>query len=195
MKNNLQIISSLLDLQEGYVKENNTAVNVLRESQNRVLSMAMVHEMLYQSEDLSNINCTDYINNLTFNLFDAYNVKNNITLLQDNDDIYLNIETSIPVGLIISELVSNCLKYAFPDDQTGELFISLKDDYEKFKLIISDDGVGLPENFDFNDPDSTLGIRLVKSLVNQLDGTIELDRKGGTKYIIDFKEQIYKRRL
>lgn len=157
--------------------------------------MAMVHEMLYQSEDLSNINCTDYINNLTFNLFDAYNVKNNITLLQDNDDIYLNIETSIPVGLIISELVSNCLKYAFPDDQTGELFISLKDDYEKFKLIISDDGVGLPENFDFNDPDSTLGIRLVKSLVNQLDGTIELDRKGGTKYIIDFKEQIYKRRL
>ena len=195
MKNNLQIISSLLDLQEGYVKENNTAVNVLRESQNRVLSMAMVHEMLYQSEDLSNINCTDYINNLAFNLFDAYNVKNNITLLQDNDDIYLNIETSIPVGLIISELVSNSLKYAFPDDQTGELFISLKDDYEKFKLIISDDGVGLPENFDFNDPDSTLGIRLVKSLVNQLDGTIELDRKGGTKYIIDFKEQIYKRRL
>lgn len=195
VKNNLQIISSLLDLQEGYVKENNTAVNVLRESQNRVLSMAMVHEMLYQSEDLSNINCTDYINNLAFNLFDAYNVKNNITLLQDNDDIYLNIETSIPVGLIISELVSNSLKYAFPDDQTGELFISLKDDYEKFKLIISDDGVGLPEKFDFNDPDSTLGIKLVKSLVNQLDGTIELDRKGGTKYIIDFKEQIYKRRL
>lgn len=195
VKNNLQIISSLLELQETYVKEDNTAVNVLHESQNRVLSMAMIHEMLYQSKDLNHINFSDYIRNLVSNLLTSYTVKTNITPLINVDKTFLNIETSIPLGLIISELISNSLKYAFPDDKTGELSISLKSDNKEYKLIISDNGIGFPEDIDIRNVESTLGLRLVNSLVKQIDGTIKLDRSQGTKYTIKFKEQEYEKRV
>ncbi|MCE5214941.1 MAG: PAS domain S-box protein, partial [Methanobacterium sp.] len=114
VKNNLQIISSLLDLQEDYVSEDATAVNVLKESQNRVLSMAMIHEMIYQSKDLSHINFADYIRNLISNLFHSYGAGANINSQLNVEEIFLNIETAIPLGLLITELVSNSLKYAFP---------------------------------------------------------------------------------
>ena len=122
VKNNLQIISSLLSLQEIYVQEDVKAVNVLKESQNRVLSMATVHEMLYQSDDISRINFSYYIKKLTANIFHSYHIN---SMPQINvDQIYLNIETSIPLGLIISELVSNSLKYAFPDDKIGNITVN-----------------------------------------------------------------------
>jgi PAS domain S-box-containing protein len=192
VKNNLQIISSLLDLQEIYVKEDPTAVKVLEESKNRVISMAIIHEMLYQSKDLNYINFSDYIRNMVTNLFDSYGAKN--TLLEINvEEIYLNIETSVPLGLIISELVSNSLKYAFPEKK-GTISIELQPKNKKYELIISDNGVGIPEEIDFN-TESTLGLRLVKSLVNQLDGTIELDKSHGTKYTIKFQELQYKKRM
>jgi two-component system, sensor histidine kinase PdtaS len=195
VKNNLQIISSLLDLQEVYVKEDATAVNVLRESQNRVLSMAMIHEMLYQSKDLSHINFSDYIRSLVSNLFHSYNVKNTATPIINVEQISLNIETAVPCGLIISELVSNSLKYAYPEDATGELFISLESHDNGYKLVISDNGIGFPEKLDFKNVESSLGLQLVNSLVNQLDGTIELDRSNGTKFTIKFKELKYKERI
>lgn len=195
VKNNLQIISSLLDLQEVYVKEDPTAVNVLRESQNRVLSMAMIHEMLYQSTDLSHIDFSDYIRNMVSNLFHTYGVKNRITTVTDVKKAFLNVETSVPLGLIISELVSNSLKYAFPGDRGGKLLVSLHGKDEKFELIIEDDGVGLPENFDFRNVETSLGLRLVNSLVNQLDGSIELDKSNGTKFIIRFCELEYQERM
>jgi PAS domain S-box-containing protein len=192
VKNNLQIISSLLDLQEVYVVDNPTAVNLLKESQNRVLSMAMIHEMIYQSEDLSHINFPDYIKSLISNLFDSYNVKA-IQPIIDVEDIYLNIETSVPLGLIISEIVSNSLKYAFPENK-GTISIELQPKKDKFKLTIKDNGVGIPPEIDF-ETESTLGLRLVKSLVGQLDGTIELDKSHGTKYTIKFQELQYKKRM
>ena len=195
VKNNLQIISSLLELQQEYVKDDLTAVNVLKESQNRVLSMAMLHEMLYQSKDLSHINFSDYIKNLISNLLYSYSTKNNIKPIISVENIFLNIETSVPCGLIISELVSNSLKYAYPNNKTGELSISLKSLNKEFELIISDNGIGFPEELDFRNIESSLGLKLVNSLVNQLDGSIELDRSQGTEFTIKFKELKYKTRI
>ncbi|MCE5213416.1 MAG: histidine kinase, partial [Methanobacterium sp.] len=194
VKNNLQIISSLLDLQEDYVKEDPSAVSVLEESKNRVISMAMIHEMIYQSEDLSHINFADYIRNLTSNLFQSYGAGFNITSELNVERICLNIETSIPLGLLITELVSNSLKYAFPEAKEGNITIELHQKNNIYELIIGDNGVGIPEEIDFN-TESTLGLRLVPSLVHQLDGTIQLDRNQGTKYTIKFKELKYKERI
>jgi PAS domain S-box-containing protein len=195
VKNNLQIISSLLFLQEEYVKEDPKAVNVLQESQNRILSMAMLHEMLYQSPDLSQINFSNYIRNLVSNLFNSYCIKNEINPVINVDNIYLNMETAVPCGLIISELVSNSLKYASSDDTTVKLIISLQKLKDELELIISDDGVGFPENLDFRNIKSSLGLKLVNSLVKQLDGSIELDRSRGTEFKIKFKELKYKQRI
>ena len=195
VKNNLQIISSLLDLQEDYVKGDLKAVNVLQESQNRVSSMAMLHEMLYQSKDLSQINFSDYIRNLVSNLFNSYNIKKKITPVINVDDIYLNMDTAIPCGLIISELVSNILKYAYPGDNVGELNISFRSLNNRLELVISDEGIGFPEDLDFRNIESSLGLKLVNSLVKQLDGTIDLDVSQGTKFNIKFNELKYKERM
>lgn len=195
VKNNLQIISSLLDLQEDYVKKDLEAVNVLKESQNRVLSMAMIHEMIYQSNDIGHINFSDYIKNLTTNLFHSYKSKPNINSIINVEPVYLNIETSVPLGLIISELVSNSLKYAFPESEDGEISIKLHKQNRGYELIISDNGIGIPKTIDFKNNTTTLGLRLVNILVNQLDGSIELDRTEGTKYTIKFQELIYNKRI
>ena len=194
VKNNLQIISSLLDLQANYV-EDKEAVNVLKESQNRVKSMAMIHEMLYQSIDLVTINFSDYIRNLVNDLFYAYGAKSNIKPLVDVEQAFLNIETAIPCGLIISELVSNSLKYAFPNNKIGEISVNINSHNDEFELTIKDSGIGLPENIDFKNVTKSLGLRLVNMLVNQLDGSIELDKTDGTKFHIKFKELEYKKRL
>lgn len=194
VKNNLQIISSLLDLQKGYIKDNQPAVNVLTESQNRVLSMAMIHEMIYQSEDLNQINISEYIRSLISNLFHSYGGQSTITSLLTVEQIYLNIETAIPLGLIITELITNSLKYAFPKDKNGEIAVNLTNKDGKYELIISDNGVGMPDEINFNTV-TTLGLRLVKSLSNQLDGKIKIDKANGTQYNIIFKELVYKQRI
>lgn len=195
VKNNLQIIYSLHELQEIFVKDENTSmITFLRESKNRILSMAMIHEMLYQSKDLSSINFVDYIKNLVGNLFHIYGLNQNITTIFDLEDFYPNIETSIPLGLIINELVSNSIKYAFPNNEPGEISISLNSYDKGFQLIISDNGIGLPEEVDFKNREQSLGLNLVTSLTQQLDGTIDLDRSQGTKYIINFNELKYKER-
>ncbi|OPY25724.1 MAG: two-component response regulator [Methanobacterium sp. PtaU1.Bin242] len=194
VKNNLQIISSLLVLQKDYVKNDPTAVNVLGESQNRVLSMAMIHEMLYQSKDLNHINFSDYIEKLVFNLFSSYGKRNRITPVINVDDVLLNIETAVPLGLIISELVSNSLKYAY-NDTTGEILISLHPHENELELVISDYGVGLPEDLDFRNTTSSFGLKLVNLLISQLDGDIELDRSEGTKFTVKFKELEYRERF
>lgn len=192
VKNNLQIISSLLNLQEQYVTEHPAAINVLKESQNRVVSMAMIHEMLYQSKDINRISLSDYIGNLVTTLSHSYG-KNNIEMIIDVEEAYLNIETAVPCGLIINELVSNSFKHAFPD-QHGKLSIYLDSQNKNYQLVISDDGVGFPEDVDFQNVESSLGLKLVNILVKQIDGSIEVDRTSGTKFFINFKEQEYKKR-
>ncbi len=194
VKNNMQIISSLLNLQTSYVDDKET-VDLLKESQNRVKSMAMIHEKLYQSEDLNHINIFDYINSLVNDLFYSYAIpKYQIKPVIEVEKINLNIETAVPCGLIISEIISNSLKYAFPKGRKGEVHISLKHNGEKFYLTIGDNGIGLPEGFEINKADS-LGLKLVNSLTEQIDGELKLDRINGTKFNITFQESKYKDRI
>ena len=194
VKNNMQIISSLLNLQKQYVEEDE-AVDVLIESQNRVKSMAMVHEKLYQSRDLTKINVPEYISKLIKDLFFSYAIKEEeIKPILNIENLVLNMETAIPCGLIINELISNSLKYAFPPGRKGKIFVSLQEKNNKFELKIGDDGIGLPKGLDFKKTGS-LGLQLVNSLVGQIDGDIELDSSHGTEYTIIFSELIYKKRL
>ncbi len=190
VKNNLQIISSLLNLQSKYIKDDQ-ALEMFKESRNRIRSMTLIHEKLYRSRDLANIDVADYIQNLSSNLFRSYSAGR-VNLRTQVDDILLGVDTAIPCGLIINELVSNSLKHAFPNKQ-GEIFVNLHRDNGKFTLIVRDNGVGFPEQLDFRNTDS-LGLQLVCTLTDQLDGEIELKRSEGTEFRITFGEIKYKER-
>lgn len=185
VKNNLQVISSIINLQSHYVKDSKT-LEMLNESQNRIKSMAFIHEKLYQTKDFANINITDYIKKLSQSLVHSYRVKKeNITLQFDLEDIVVDLDQSIPCGLIINELVSNALKYAFPDNRDGIIFISMFESENMLTLRVKDDGIGLPDGLDYKNTES-LGLQLVVALTDQLDGEIVLDRKNGTSFTITF---------
>lgn len=193
VKNNMQIILSLLNLQKGYMKDTE-AINVLQESHNRVRTMAIIHEKLYQSKDLMHIDIQDYIEQLAHDILYSYSVTN-IKQSLDIKNTKINIETALPCGLIVSELISNSIKYAFPNkNSNNEMKISLNKINEVFELIVSDNGVGLPLNFDYKNTES-LGLQLVNNLVDQLDGEIELDKTHGTEFKIYFKELPYTARI
>ena len=192
VKNNMQIISSLLNLQITYLDDDG-AVNLLKESQNRVRSMAIIHEKLYQSNDFTKINLAEYINSLVNGLFYSYSIKNHINSSIDVDDVELNIETAVPIGLILNELVSNSLKHGFPTGG-GEIYIKLKTVDDKYEMIVGDNGKGFPKDIDFRNTDS-LGLQLINNLVNQIDGQITLNNDNGTEFKILFPELIYKERI
>ncbi len=188
VKNNLQIISSLLDLQSDYIQDKQV-LDALKDSQNRIRSMALVHTQLYQSKDLGQIDMATYIWNLVSYLNQAYTISlGGITWQIDIDQFFLDIDTAIPCGLIISELVSNCLKHAFPENREGQIRLDFRPDGHFFKLVVSDNGVGLPLELDFPH-NKSLGLQLVGMLIHQLDGTIEIDRNGGTTFKITFPRQ------
>ena len=194
VKNNMQIISSLLNLQIRHVEDNN-AIDLLKESQNRVRSMAMIHEKLYQSNDFTHINITEYIESLVSGLFYSYSIsKEQIIPIINVDDVQLNIETAVPCGLIINELVSNSLKHGFPKEKLGEVYISLKIIDDNYELVVGDNGIKFPKDINFRSTDS-LGLQLVNNLVNQIDGRISLDTTHGTEFKIIFKELKYKNRI
>lgn len=184
VKNNLQIISSLLNLQSRVIA-NPEALTVFKESQNRVRSMALIHEKLYQSKDLAKIDFEAYARELTNYLFRAYhNGAAPVTLNVNVSNVFLNIETAVPCGLIVSELVSNALKYAFPDGRAGEINIDLYPSSNNiYTLIVADNGVGLPPAVDLRQV-ATLGFRIVQTLTDQLGGTITLPNAGGATFII-----------
>ncbi len=193
VKNNMQIISSLLNLQIQHEDFNET-IGVLKESQGRVKSMAMVHEKLYQSDNFSNINLKEYLLNLVADIFYSYGVKKEtISLELDLDDVKIGIDTAIPLGLIINELLTNSVKYAFPQGE-GTIAISLKSLPEQMELKFVDDGIGLPKGLDIKNTE-TLGLQLVNSLVNQINGTIKLDIAHGTEFKIVFTELEYNERI
>ncbi|MCT7949572.1 PAS domain S-box protein [Ancylothrix sp. C2] len=194
VKNNLQVISSLLKLQSRYTQDR-TTLDMLRESQNRVKSMALIHEKLYQSTNLASIDFAEYLGNLTSNLLYSYTVDVNAVKLEIKaENASLNIDTAIPCGLLMNELVSNALKHAFPQGRQGKIWVEFSAlPEQKFLLTVKDNGVGFPESLDWENS-GTLGLRLVNSLVNQIDGTVEIDRTEGTKFQIQFQELIYKSR-
>jgi len=188
VKNNLQIVTTLLELQSDYIKDEK-AFERFNEIQNRVHAMALIHEKLYQSKNLSEIDFKEYTQDLLDDLFRTYGVVSEVVIPIINiDDIFLNVNTAIPCALIINELVSNSLKHAFPDGRKGEINIDLHLDTDnKFKLIVSDNGVGLQDDIDFRNTKS-LGLQLVNNLVNQLEGSIEYYGKGGATFEITFTE-------
>jgi PAS domain S-box-containing protein len=195
VKNNLQVISSLLRLQSRYIKDQE-AVDIFKETQNRVRSISILHEKLYQSDDLAKIKFDEYVKILAEDLLYFYELdKNHIKMNIDVEDVSLNIETAIPCGLLIDEMVANSLKYAFPDGRVGEITINLhSDDDNKFNLMVSDNGVGIPIDIDQEKTD-TFGMQLIKYLTRQLRGTIELDNSNGTKYNLSFNELNYSDRV
>ena len=188
VKNNMQIISSLLKLQSKYI-EDDKYLDLFKESRNMIESMAIIHERLYHSEDLSKINFKEYTRDLVNNLFHAYNINKSVIKSKINvDTVTLGMDFAILCGLIINELVTNSIKYAFPDNRKGEIEIAFRQtDENNFELVVSDNGVGIPEDLDIRKTQS-LGLRLITMLVDdQLEGEINLVRGKGTEFQIKFK--------
>ena len=171
VKNSLQIISSLLSLQASKL-DDEKIIEQYQESENRIHTIALIHESLYQSTDISKIDFKDYVEILVEDIMHSYNVDTNrIKTILEIGEYELGIETAIPLGLIINELVSNSLKHAFKENITGEIKIILEKDKDIYTLTVKDDGIGLPDDFDLKNT-SSLGMLLVNSLVNQLEGEI-----------------------
>lgn len=188
VKNNLQVISSLLDLQSHHINDPEV-LELFQESQNRVKSMALVHEKLYQSRDFARINFAEYIENLTNYLFQVYAVHSHMIAIQlDIENLHLTIDTAIPCGLILSELVSNGIKYAFPDGRAGTIKIALHSQPDnRYTLIVRDNGIGVPDDLDLKRTKS-LGLQLVTILTEQLEGTLEINSDCGTEFKICFPQ-------
>ena len=184
VKNNMQIISSLLRLQSRYVKDEK-ALEVLKESQSRIKSIALIHEKLYQSRDFSRIDFSDYLAKMITHLFAIYKVDSSrISYNVDAKNVQLDISRAIPCGLIINELITNVLKHAFPEGREGEVLVRMRpSDGDGYELAVIDNGVGLPKGFDLRRKGS-LGFQIVNDLVKQIDGSIEIRRGAGTEIII-----------
>ncbi len=187
VKNNLQIISSLLNLQANTL-DNPEIRETFKSSQLRIRSIALIHEKLYKSKNLSSINLKEYINELVVYLLNLYNNDSGrIGTRLELDDVSAEIGTTITLGLIISELVTNAIKYAFPNRENGKILISLKKDHDDcYIFLIKDNGIGLPEAFDVENA-QTLGLSIVKTLLTQIDGEVEYRRVDGTEVRIYFK--------
>lgn len=184
VKNNLQIISSILNLQSSFVEDEGT-LEILRESRNRISSMAIIHENLYQLEDFSSIEFGSYLYNLTLNLMGSYRISEKIKLETDISEVDLILDQAIPCGLIVNELISNSLKYAWNDDQEGIIKVSIKQLKKQIVLEVKDNGKGLPEPYQKMNTE-TLGLQLVSTLVEQLDAELIVDINNGTKYLLTF---------
>ena len=186
VKNNMQIISSILKMQERLVDDVKLK-DILEESQNRIRSMALIHENLYRNENLANIKFSNYVKSLSGNLARSYSDQyGRISLEFDLADVYLPLDTGIPCGLILNELISNSFKYAFEGKEKGIItirLIAIKED--EFNLEISDDGIGIPETMDWKNSKS-LGMKIVTKLVEQIEGELTHDFSRGTKFNIHF---------
>ena len=188
VKNNLQVISSLLYLASDNFEEQDV-IDAFMDSRNRVRSMALIHEELYQSKDMTSIDFSDYTEKLMNYLSRSSETgKKDIKLLSKVEDVYLNVDTAVPLGMIINELVSNSLKHAFPEVKEGEISVELKVLKNDFLLKIKDNGIGISSDIDYRNTES-LGLQLVTTLVDQIDGTIELNSVHGTEFIINFAER------
>ena len=195
VKNNMQVISSLFNLQAEHIRDED-ALRILREGQTRIRSMALIHEKLYQSPDLSKIEFASYIKTLATHLFQFYKIEApQVRLETDLENVNLDLNSAVPCGLLINELISNALKHAFPGGRRGVVGIKLRRGEDgRVEIRIADDGVGFPRALDFQHA-STFGLQIVNLLVSQLEGTLSLDREKGTAFTVAFRELEYKKRL
>ena len=185
VKNNMAVISSLLNLQSKTVTDEKVLA-VLKESQNRIRSMSLIHEKLYHSQEISKVNFAEYIKQLSVELFNLYNIKTDlIKLTIDIESTLIELDYAIPCGLIINELISNSLKYAFVEGKPGEINIKFKLTGNEFVLTFSDNGIGFSQKIDFRKTE-TMGMQLICTLVEQLEGDIQLLKEKGTVFQITF---------
>lgn len=193
VKNNLQVMSSLLRLQSRYIKDQ-TILDIFKESENRIQSMAIVHSKLYSAKDYENIDFADYVKSLISNIVSTYAMlSSRIHIKHEIEKILFNIDTTIPLGLIINELISNAIKYAFPDHE-GEILIKLTHfENNSYELVIKDNGKGIPEEMMQGKSDS-LGLKLVTLLTGQIGGNIIINNEKGTEFKIQFNELKYPER-
>ena len=184
VKNNLQIVSSLLSLQSNYIKDEQ-ALDAVKESRNRVQSMSLIHQNLYQEDNLTGIDVQHYIEQLTDNLFHSYNIqKESIKLVKEIDQINLDVDTVIPIGLILNELITNCLKYAFENTKDGTIKVILKEENNSLFLSVHDNGTGLPVGFEQGTKKS-FGHKMITAFLQKLKGTMKMYTDGGTKVDIE----------
>ncbi|MBR9919986.1 MAG: hypothetical protein GYB31_04045 [Bacteroidetes bacterium] len=189
VKNNLQVISSLLSLQSRFVKDPQ-AISAINEGRSRVRSMALIHQNLYQKENITGVHVQEYFSKLLQELFDTYRIGNRVDLELKIEDLNLDVDTIIPIGLILNELVSNALKYAFSEEEEGRLTISLAEKDQKLLLSVQDNGVGFHSPSMIDKP-QTFGYRLIKSLATKLKAKIKLESVNGTRVelmISDYKK-------
>ena len=187
VKNNLQIISSILNLQSGYVDDDPRMLDLLRDSQDRIRSMSFIHESLYQNKNFSSIDLANYIDGLSRNLMLSYSLTGRVALEKELQPVQLGLDQAIPCGLILNELISNALKHAFPGGGRGTIHIGLSTRERTVQITLRDDGKGLPDGFD-EERDSNLGLQLVHTLIGQLDGHIERTKGPGVGYLITFDQ-------
>lgn len=188
VKNNLQIISSLLELQSLQIKDDETR-HIFMDSQSRVKSMALVHEKIYQSEDLSSINYKEYIDQLAEYLFTSYDLPN-VRYSIESDEINMPIDSAIPAGIIINELISNSLKHAFPDGRDGHISITLKNEHDFVVLTVADDGIGMKPGTNL-EKSTSLGLELVHALTQQLHANVKLECSQGTRYAFEIPVHVH----
>jgi len=197
VKNNLQVISSIFSLQSQTI-EDQQALAILEESQNRISSMALIHEKLYQAANLANIDFAEYIRDLIYHLLASYNINPDWIQTEMNiQSIQFNLDTAIPCGLLINELVSNSLKHGFTNQRPGKIYIFLgiiDEAKEMIRLKVEDDGVGLPEEFNPG-KSSSLGVSLITSLTQQLRGTLKFQNNPGASFEITFPKPIERKRF
>lgn len=187
VKNNLQFISSLLELQSQHVTDT-SALDALQDGQNRVKSMALIHQNLYQEENLMGVQVDEYFEKLVSQLFDSYNIRNEqIHLDLDVQKLNLDVDTLIPLGLIVNELVSNALKYAFPHDRIGRIKVSLKSQNDSLELIVSDDGIGMNDDIQ-KQLGKSFGYRLINAFTSQLDADFSIDGINGSEIKMTIKD-------
>jgi len=187
-KNNLQVISSILNLQSSYVDDPKT-LEILRESQQRIKSMSFIHETIYRTSDFSRLEFMDYLKTIISNLIQSYrSAKTRVDFVSEMESVGLNLDQAIPCGLIVNELVSNSLKYAFKGREHGKLTVRLNEEDGVIMLAVMDDGIGLPADFAF-EKNNSLGIQLVYALLDQIDATVKVDQTAGTQFFISFKRK------
>ncbi|MGD1704324.1 PAS domain S-box protein [Dapis sp. BLCC M229] len=194
VKNNLLVVSSLLHWQNEYITD--PAVSrIFQESQYRIHSMALIHEKLYNSKNLAEVNFTEYLETLAQQLYYSFNIATDrIQLNLELEPVSLNIETATPCGLIVSELIANVFEHAFPDNRKGELYLSLKNEQDRVILTIQDNGVGLPSDFDISQTES-MGLQLIDMLSQQIKADLEVITDNGTTFNLIFAELKYRKRI
>ncbi|MEJ2627345.1 MAG: PAS domain S-box protein, partial [bacterium] len=187
VKNNLNVIVSLLNLQSNQIENKKQALTAFNETKDRVYSMALVHDQLYKSDSFSHINMNNYIRTMVRGLLSSFSKSKKITLDMNVKDIFLDINKAIPCGLLLNEIITNALKHAFPNRITGKISIEFSMKDHTYELRVKDNGIGIPENSDIDEV-KTLGLKLINLLTEQIEGKLEIKRKYGTQFTVIFSE-------